>query len=53
LEEWKNLSLGESISLERALGAFDMFVIHDTYGDLVEVGSFFHLDYQFLIFALY
>lgn len=37
LEEWKSLSLGHNISLERALGAFDMFIIHDTYGDLVEV----------------
>ena len=37
LDEWYNLSKGDSISLERALGCFDMFVLHDNLGDFCEV----------------
>ena len=37
LEEWWRLSKGDSVSLERALAAFDLFVLHDEYGDLQEV----------------
>lgn len=37
LEEWWKLSKGDSVPLERALGAFDLFVLHDEYGDLQEV----------------
>ena len=28
---------GESVPLERALGSFDLFVLHDQRGDLIEV----------------
>lgn len=37
LAEWSRLANGESVPLERALGSFDMFVLHDHYGDLLEV----------------
>lgn len=37
VEEWYKLSKGEDIPLERALGSFDMFIIHDQQGDLQEV----------------
>lgn len=37
LEEWWRLSKGDHVPLERALGAFDLFVLHDEYGDLQEV----------------
>lgn len=37
LAEWRKVLHGERVSLERALGAFDMFVLHDQYGDLEEV----------------
>jgi hypothetical protein len=37
LAEWHKLSRGEDIPLERALGSFDMFVLHDQHGDLQEV----------------
>ncbi|KAI9743282.1 MAG: hypothetical protein M1818_003128 [Claussenomyces sp. TS43310] len=41
LEEWWNLSQGFHVPLERALGAFDMFIIHDQHGDLVEISDLF------------
>lgn len=37
LAEWRKVLHGEGVSLERALGAFDMFILHDQYGDLEEV----------------
>jgi hypothetical protein len=37
LAEWHKVAKGESVSLERALGSFDLFVLHDHYGDLLEV----------------
>ena len=37
LGEWGRLAKGETISLERALGSFDLFVLHDQRGDLLEV----------------
>jgi F-box protein 21 len=37
LGEWGKLAKGESVALERALGAFDLFVVHDQSGDLLEV----------------
>jgi len=37
--EWYKLSKGEDVALERALGSFDMFVIHDQHGDLQEVST--------------
>jgi F-box protein 21 len=43
LEEWWRLSKGDSVSLERALAAFDLFVLHDEYGDLQEVGFIVHV----------
>ena len=36
--EWARLRRGELVSLERALGAFDLFVPESGYGDLDEVG---------------
>jgi hypothetical protein len=36
LEQWAQLGKGEDISLERALGSFDLFVLHDQHGDLLE-----------------
>jgi len=37
LAEWSRLANGDKVSLERALGAFDLFVLHDQRGDLLEV----------------
>ena len=37
LEQWAQLGKGEDISLEKALGSFDLFVLHDQHGDLLEV----------------
>lgn len=37
LAEWGKLAKGENVALERALGAFDLFVLHDQSGDLLEV----------------
>jgi len=37
LAEWGKLMKGENVPLERALGAFDLFVLHDQTGDLLEV----------------
>lgn len=39
IEEWSRLIRGDQVSLERGLGAFDMFVLHDERGDLAEVSS--------------
>ena len=38
VKEWSKLKDREQILLERALGAFDMFVLHDREGDFDEVG---------------
>lgn len=38
LAEWEKVVNGETVPLERALGAFDLFVLHDQHGDLLEVG---------------
>jgi hypothetical protein len=37
LGEWSRLAQGENVPLERALGSFDLFVLHDNHGDLLEV----------------
>lgn len=37
IEEWAKLKDGASISLERALAAYDMFVLHDRNGDFEDV----------------
>lgn len=42
LDEWWRLARGESISLERALGSFDLFVLHDQSGDILEACSNYH-----------
>ena len=39
IEEWARLKDGEAIPLERALAAFDMFILHDRDGDLDEVSA--------------
>ncbi len=39
IKEWVRLKDGESVSLERALVAFDMFVLHGRQGDFDEVCS--------------
>ncbi len=36
LAEWARILRGEPVPLERALGAFDLFVLHDQQGDLLE-----------------
>lgn len=41
LAEWKKLLRGEPVSLERALGSFDLFVLHDQHGDLLEISEIF------------
>ena len=37
IEEWAKLKNGDSVSLERALAAYDMFVLHDRDGDFDDV----------------
>lgn len=37
LVEWGKIAKGETVPLERALGSFDLFVLHDQFGDLEEV----------------
>jgi F-box protein 21 len=37
LAEWWRLGNAEGVPLERALGSFDLFVLHDQRGDLLEV----------------
>jgi len=39
IKEWVRLKDGETVSLERALVAFDMFVLHGRQGDFDEVCS--------------
>ncbi|MCJ1414554.1 hypothetical protein MMC32_000881 [Xylographa parallela] len=39
IEEWSRLQNQEDISLERALGAYDMFVLHDREGDFDEIST--------------
>ncbi|KAL8798516.1 MAG: hypothetical protein Q9182_006605 [Xanthomendoza sp. 2 TL-2023] len=39
IEEWVKLREGQPVSLERALAAFDQFVLHDREGDLDEVSA--------------
>ena len=37
LAEWDCMLMGKELPLERAQGAFDLFVLHDNRGDLDEV----------------
>ena len=37
LKEWTKLNAGEAVPLERALAAFDMFVLHGRDGDFQDV----------------
>ena len=39
IDEWVKLKDGESIALERALVAYDMFVLHEREGDFDEVSE--------------
>ncbi|KAL8810125.1 MAG: hypothetical protein Q9200_002832 [Gallowayella weberi] len=39
IEEWVKLREGQPVPLERALAAFDQFVLHDREGDLDEVSA--------------
>ncbi|KFY33427.1 hypothetical protein V494_07641 [Pseudogymnoascus sp. VKM F-4513 (FW-928)] len=39
LDEWHKLSRGDDVSMEHALGCFDMFVLHDRNGDLCEISD--------------
>jgi len=39
IKEWADLADRAEVSLERALAAFDMFVLHDREGDFDEVPS--------------
>ncbi len=47
IAEWTKVLNGASVNLERALGAFDLFVLHDQHGDLLEVR--FHGDKGHLV----
>ena len=37
IKEWAKLSNGDTVPLERALAAFDMFVVHERDGDIHDV----------------
>ena len=37
VQEWTKLRNGEQVPFERALAAFDMFVLHERKGDFNEV----------------
>ena len=37
IQEWGKLSNGDVVPLDRALVAFDMFVLHDRKGDFQDV----------------
>ena len=37
IKEWAKFSNGDSVPLERALAAFDMFVVHEGDGDFHDV----------------
>jgi hypothetical protein len=39
IKEWSKLQKREDIALERALSAFDMFVLHNRQGDFEEVSG--------------
>ncbi|PVH71848.1 YccV-like-domain-containing protein [Cadophora sp. DSE1049] len=39
LAEWERVVNGEKVPLERALGSFDLFVLHDQQGDLHEISE--------------
>ncbi|KAH0543989.1 hypothetical protein FGG08_001756 [Glutinoglossum americanum] len=39
IEQWSKLKFGEDVPLERALGAFDMYLLHDREGDIDEVSE--------------
>lgn len=43
LAVWSKLARGEEVSLEAALGAYDMFVLHDNIGDFQEVCLSYHI----------
>lgn len=43
LAVWSKLARGEEVPLEAALGAYDMFVLHDNIGDFQEVCISFHM----------
>lgn len=37
IKEWMKLNDGDAVPLERALAAFDMFVLHERDGDFLDV----------------
>lgn len=39
IRRWAELARGNAVSLEQALGAFDMFILHDEHGDWLEVSA--------------
>ncbi|KAK2628890.1 hypothetical protein QTJ16_001993 [Diplocarpon rosae] len=41
LAEWHKVASGENVALERALGAFDLFILHDQRGDFLEISAIF------------
>lgn len=41
IEEWVKLREGQPVALERALAAFDQFVLHSREGDLEEVSKIY------------
>jgi F-box protein 21 len=47
LAEWHTILKGKQVPLERALGAFDLFVLHDKRGDFEEVRASLDGTYQY------
>ncbi|KAI6709260.1 hypothetical protein JHW43_008207 [Diplocarpon mali] len=41
LAEWHKVASGDDVALERALGAFDLFILHDQRGDFLEISAMF------------
>ncbi|KAH0558805.1 hypothetical protein GP486_004559 [Trichoglossum hirsutum] len=39
IEQWSKLKFGEDVPLERALGAFDMYLLRDGEGDIDEIAA--------------
>ena len=41
IRTWSKIKEGEDLSLEDALAAFDLFILHDDKGDFAEVSNIF------------
>lgn len=49
LKEWSKIREGERVTLERALAAYDMFILHDREGDFEFVGQAFLIAFRALL----